>query len=188
LRRIRFPGKYKRRDHSTLPSITDTIHSKTLISFKEDQKLLDLSQFIPYKLAVLSTKIGLAFWPHYGARFDLEVADWRLLSILGQFGPVTAKDVCAFAAMHKTRVSRVISGLEKRRLVQRRVNRRDLREAFLSLTEEGRQMYEEIAPLALAFERDLMEHLSADDRFALEQALQKLSTALDAMSKPVPSA
>jgi DNA-binding MarR family transcriptional regulator len=162
-----------------LSSIADTIHSRTLISFKEDQKLLDLRQFIPYKLA---------FWPHYGARFDLEVADWRLLSILGQFGPVTAKDVCAFAAMHKTRVSRVVSGLEKRRLVQRRVNRRDLREAFLSLTEEGRQMYEEIAPLALAFERDLMEHLSGDDRFALEQALQKLSTALDAMSKPVPSA
>ncbi len=155
--------------------------------FRNELTLLNLTNFIPYKIAVLSAKIGLTFWAHYGERFDLEVADWRILSILGQFEPTTAKDVCSLAVMHKTRVSRVVSSLEKRRLVQRRLNRRDLREAFLSLTEEGRRMHDEIAALALAFEQDLMVHLSRDDRFALEQALQKLSSRLDAMSTPTSS-
>ena len=48
--------------------------------------------------------------------------------------------------MHKTKVSRAVALLEKRRLVARRANREDMREAFLSLTTAGRAMYEELAP------------------------------------------
>ena len=65
--------------------------------------------------------------------------------------------------------------LEKRRLVARRANREDMREAFLSLTTAGRAMYEEVAPHALEFARRLTDILSPGDREAFDRALKQLT-------------
>jgi DNA-binding MarR family transcriptional regulator len=65
--------------------------------------------------------------------------------------------------------------LERRKLVTRRANRADLREAFLSLTAAGRDIYNELAPIALDFARDLLESVDAADRAALDRALMKLT-------------
>ena len=50
---------------------------------------------------------------------------------------MTAKAIGAHTHMHKTKVSRAVALLEKRMLA-RRANRDDMREAFLSLTAAGR--------------------------------------------------
>ena len=57
-----------------------------------------------------------------------------MLVTLGQFGMMTAKSIGIHSHMHKTKVSRAVALLESRKLVTRRANRADLREAFLSLT------------------------------------------------------
>jgi len=77
--------------------------------------------------------------------------------------------------MHKTKVSRAVALLEKRRLLVRRANREDMREAFLSLTATGRAMYEELAPHALDFARRLTEILAPQDREAFNRAVQQLT-------------
>ncbi|WP_204271428.1 hypothetical protein, partial [Citrobacter freundii] len=70
--------------------------------------------------------------------------------------------------MHKTKVSRAVAILEKRQMVQRRANRQDLREAFLSLTGTGRAVYDDLVPVALTFAADLTEGLSRSERAELE--------------------
>jgi DNA-binding MarR family transcriptional regulator len=77
--------------------------------------------------------------------------------------------------MHKTKVSRAVALLERRKLVARRVNKADLREAFLSLTPAGRDIYNELAPIALDFARQLLDTVDAADRAALDRALKKLT-------------
>jgi DNA-binding MarR family transcriptional regulator len=77
--------------------------------------------------------------------------------------------------MHKTKVSRAVAELEKRKLVTRRANRADLRESFLSLTTTGRTIYEELAPGALDFARRLGEVVDPADRAAFERAMQRLT-------------
>jgi DNA-binding MarR family transcriptional regulator len=88
---------------------------------------------------------------------------------------MTAKAIGAHTHMHKTKVSRAVALLEKRRLVARRANREDMREAFLSLTTAGRAMYEEVAPHALEFARRLTDILSPGDREAFDRALKQLT-------------
>jgi DNA-binding MarR family transcriptional regulator len=88
---------------------------------------------------------------------------------------MTAKAIGAHTHMHKTKVSRAVALLEKRRLTARRANRDDKREAFLSLTAAGRTMYEEVAPHALDFARRLTEILSPNDREAFNRALKQLT-------------
>lgn len=65
--------------------------------------------------------------------------------------------------------------LERRKLVARRANRADLREAFLSLTPAGRDIYNQLAPIALDFAQKLLESVDAADRAALDRALRKLT-------------
>jgi DNA-binding MarR family transcriptional regulator len=77
--------------------------------------------------------------------------------------------------MHKTKVSRAVSDLEQRKLIVRRENRADRREAFLSLTPAGRAIYQELAPGALAFAQRLFETIDPADRAAFERAVARLT-------------
>ena len=77
--------------------------------------------------------------------------------------------------MHKTKVSRAVAQLEQRKLISRRANRADLREAFLSLTPAGRAVYEELAPRALDFTEKLFQAVNAADRAAFDRAVAQLT-------------
>jgi DNA-binding MarR family transcriptional regulator len=136
---------------------------------------LKLEHFLPYQLNVVSNLVSQALSRVYARRYGIGVPEWRLLVTLGQFEMMTAKAIGAHTHMHKTKVSRAVAQMEKRRLVARRANRDDKREAFLSLTASGRAMYEEIAPHALDFALRLTEILTPGDREAFDRALQQLT-------------
>jgi DNA-binding MarR family transcriptional regulator len=136
---------------------------------------LKLEHFLPYQLNVVSNLVSQALSRVYSRRYGIGVPEWRVLVTLGQFGVMTAKAIGAHTHMHKTKVSRAVALMEKRRLVARRANRDDLREAFLSLTASGRAMYEEVAPHAIDFARRLSEILTPVDRAVFDRALQQLT-------------
>jgi len=136
---------------------------------------LKLEEFLPYRLNVCANMVSNALSRIYAARYKIGVPEWRVLVTLGQFGMMTAKAVGIHSHMHKTKVSRAVAMLERRKLVARRVNRDDLREAFLSLTPAGRDVYSDLAPSALEFARQLLETVEPADRAALVRALNKLT-------------
>ena len=140
-----------------------------------DQAPLKLEHFLPYQLNVVSSLVSQALTRVYARRYGIGVPEWRVVVTLGQYGVMTAKAIGAHTHMHKTKVSRAVALLEKRRLIARRANREDMRETFLSLTNAGRTMYEEVAPHALEFARRLTEILSPSDREAFNRALQQLT-------------
>ena len=140
-----------------------------------EQAPLKLEQFLPYQLNVLASLTSLALSQIYARRYRIGVPEWRVLVTLGQFGVMTGKAIGEHTHMHKTKVSRAVAFMEKRKLLVRRVNRADMRETFLSLTPAGRAMYEEVAPHALDFVRRLTEILPAEDREAFYRALRQLT-------------
>jgi DNA-binding MarR family transcriptional regulator len=140
-----------------------------------DQAPLKLEHFLPYQLNVVSSLVSQALSRVYARRYGIGVPEWRVVVTLGQHEVMTAKAIGAHTHMHKTKVSRAVALLEKRRLVARRANREDMREAFLSLTAAGRVMYEEVAPHALEFARRLTDILSPSDREAFDRALEQLT-------------
>lgn len=136
---------------------------------------LKLEHFLPYQLNVVSNLASQALSRVYARRYGIGVPEWRVLVTLGQFGVMTAKAIGAHTHMHKTKVSRAVAQMERRRLVARRINRDDMREAFLSLTASGRTMYEEVAPHAIDFARRLTDILTPADRDAFNRALRQLT-------------
>ena len=137
--------------------------------------LLRLEDFLPHRLNVLSSLVSQALTRVYGQRYGIGIPEWRVLVTLGQYGVMTGKAVGAHTHMHKTKVSRAVAQLEQRRFVTRRANRADLREAFLSLTQAGRAVYEEAAPIALDFTKRLSEVVAPSDRAAFDRAMRQLT-------------
>src|SRR5437763_4477176 len=136
--------------------------------------ILRLDDFLPHRLNVLSSLVSQALTRVYG-RYGIGIPEWRVLVSLGQFGVMTGKAIGARTHMHKTKVSRAVTELERRKLLSRRANRSDLREAFLSLTPAGRAVYEELAPRALEFTARLSETVSASDQLAFDRAVKQLT-------------
>ena len=136
---------------------------------------LKLEQFLPYQLNVVASLVSLALSRVYARRYRIGVPEWRVLVTLGQYGVMTGKAIGAHTHMHKTKVSRAVAELERRKWLSRRANRSDLREAFLSLTPAGRAVYEELAPRALEFTARLSEAVSANDQLAFDRAVKQLT-------------
>jgi DNA-binding MarR family transcriptional regulator len=135
---------------------------------------LQLENFLPHRLNVLSSLVSQALTRVYG-QYGIGIPEWRVLVSLGQFGVMTGKAIGARTHMHKTKVSRAVAQLERRKYLARRANRSDLREAFLSLTPAGRAVYEELAPRALEFTAKLSEVVAQGDRAAFDRAVKQLT-------------
>jgi DNA-binding MarR family transcriptional regulator len=136
---------------------------------------LKLDEFLPYRLNVVTSLVSQALSRIYVDRYGIGVPEWRILVTLGEFETMTAKAIGAHSHMHKTKVSRAVTALEKRKFVTRRENRADRRETYLSLTPAGRAIYRELAPDALEFARRLFETVDAADRAAFERAIDRLT-------------
>jgi DNA-binding MarR family transcriptional regulator len=78
-------------------------------------------------------------------------------------------------------VSRAAQGLAKRRLVDRSPNEADGRSHRLALTDAGVQLHREIAPLALAYEANLLAGLDAGAISELKALLMRLERAAQAL-------
>jgi DNA-binding MarR family transcriptional regulator len=150
------------------------VRDSTAHAASGDAVLLTLEDFLPHRLNVLSSLVSQALTRVYG-RHGIGIPEWRVLVTLGEHGVMTGKAVGAQTHMHKTKVSRAVAQLEERKLVARRANRADLREAFLTLTPAGRAVYEELAPRALDFMQRLAEVVAPADRPAFDRAVKQLT-------------
>lgn len=140
----------------------------------ETDSPLQLENFLPYRLAVLSAVVtrGLA---GIHERHGLGPVEWIALMTLGEAGPMTATALGARNRMHKTRVSRAVTSLLRRELIVRTPNPTDMRKVSLRLSASGRSMYEESVPLALAFADRLVSACSQEERAVLERSLGRLA-------------
>lgn len=148
---------------------------------------LKLEDFLPYRLTICANLVSNALSRLYSERHKIGLPEWRVLVVLGQHDTMTAKAIGVHSDMHKTKVSRAVAVLEQSKLVTRRVNRADLREALLSLTPTGRSVYDELAPMAVDFARQLIEVVEPSDRPALDRALRKLSERSAQLSAASPT-
>lgn len=135
---------------------------------------LELERFLPYRLSVLSNTISAAIARDYGERFGLAVTEWRVLAVLGRYAGLSAVEVAERTAMDKVAVSRAVNSLLKSGRIKRGTHAEDKRRSVLSLSAKGRKVYDEVAPTALRYERELLSVLDREERAWLERILNKL--------------
>ena len=144
------------------------------MSLNRDAATLDLEHFLPYRLSVLSNRVSGAIARVYSDRFGLGVTEWRVMAVVGRYPELSAGEVAQRTAMDKVAVSRAVAGLVEAGRIERETHGDDRRRSVLRLSAAGRAVYDEIAPLALAFEQRLLDGMPADERDALFRLLDRL--------------
>ncbi len=135
---------------------------------------LILSEFLPYQLSITSNAVSDLIANSYRGRFGLKVPEWRLMAVLGERDSATQRELVAATAMDKVTVNRATKVLEDRDLIGRAPNKHDGRSHHLALTGTGRELYDQIVPLAQAMERQLERALEPGDADRLQLILARL--------------
>lgn len=136
--------------------------------------VLELDRFLPYRLSVLSNRISAEIAALYQERFGIGVTEWRVMAVLGRYPQVSAVEVAERTAMDKVAVSRAVNALLERGLLLREMHSDDRRRSVLALSPAGFEVYDQIVPLALDYERRLLDSLSPGER-------RRFDTLLDAL-------
>jgi DNA-binding MarR family transcriptional regulator len=136
--------------------------------------LLQLEEFLPYRLSVLSNRISAEIAALYESRFAISVTEWRVMAVLGRYPDVSAMEVADRTAMDKVAVSRAVNAMSERGLLSREVHSADRRRSVLALSEAGFAVYDQIVPLALEYERQLLAGLSRSESKRLDSLLDAL--------------
>lgn len=144
-----------------------------------DADTLVLKAFLPYRLMHAYERVSRDFAAIYGAHYDLSRPEWRCLATIGEFGRITATAIGRHSSMHKTKVSRAVFALEKRRWVRRDRDDADRRSEHLTLTAGGEKAYHDLVRTARSYEQSLREALGAEAD-ALERGLDAIETATGA--------
>jgi len=139
-----------------------------------EHAVLELERFLPYRLSVLSNRISQTIANAYADRFGLAVTEWRVIAVLGRYPGLSASEVAERTAMDKVAVSRAVARLLSRGLLQRDTHGGDRRRSVLELSEAGYKVYDDVVPVALRYERELIETLDDDERAMLDRLLAKL--------------
>ncbi|MEO1574850.1 MAG: MarR family transcriptional regulator [Pseudomonadota bacterium] len=141
-----------------------------------DSGELKLETFLPYLLSVASNTISGGIADLYAERFELSIPQWRIMAVVGRFDGLSARQVAERTAMDKVAVSRALKRLEDRGYLHRRMSNQDRRRSVLKLTDEGRAVYGQVAPMAVDYETRLLQTLSPEERATLSELLERLMT------------
>jgi DNA-binding MarR family transcriptional regulator len=135
----------------------------------------NLRQFLPYILNEAAEAVGLEFQRTYKERYGMLRTEWRVLFHLGQYGDMTARQVCDLARLHKTKVSRAVTALERKRFLTRTELAADRRHSVLTLTRQGRSVFHDLAREARAFDARIRADMTADESDVFQRCLMRIA-------------
>ena len=140
---------------------------------------LDLFRFVPFRLNRLSAEVSNALSDEYQVRYGLDIPEWRVLATLGfRSDACSAQYISDCTRTHKSTISRAVTALMERQIVERVENEADRREFRLRLTRKGRALYEELIPRLLRKEQEILSCLSAQERKDFAALLGKIEKSL----------
>lgn len=137
--------------------------------------LINLEQFLPFRISVLSNRVSANIAKIYGDRYGIAIPEWRVITILALYPGSSASEVSDRSAMDKVAVSRAVARLLERGFIRRETHGDDRRRSMLALSSSGRQVYETVAPLVNEMEGRLMSALSEEERRMLESLIDRLA-------------
>ncbi|MEL7256453.1 MAG: MarR family transcriptional regulator [Pseudomonadota bacterium] len=140
-----------------------------------DAKSFDLPDFLPYLLNQAAEAASLEFQKIYKGRYGMLRTDWRVLFHLGVYGPLTAKDIASRAGIHKTKISRAVTRLEKLRFLTRKRDANDRRFETLRLTPSGIAAFRDLRDAAQKYDAALTRDFRKEDTTMLREMLKRVA-------------
>lgn len=172
----------KHPDMPVLPELDDAVSPWT--DLPKDGAGLCVDDFITTRVVRTANLLRRQITMPYTERCGLSMAEWRLLSVLGQTGTLPFHELVSASVTDKALVSRVLRALQQRGLVDLQAKTSNPRHGLLcALTEQGYALYEENMPYARAAQARALHLLSRDERRTFFAVLDKLYRYYDAQEE-----
>lgn len=130
-----------------------------------------LEERLSYRCSLISTRITRFLAPMWEEQYGLTVITWRVMAVIGRYGPLSAKEVAAYTSTDAFFVSRAIEQLVGQKYVRRGADPRDRRRACLELTASGKAAHRKIETAINRLEAEFLAELSEPEREAMNAAL-----------------
>jgi DNA-binding MarR family transcriptional regulator len=138
--------------------------------------MTEIQDLLAYRVHTVANLISRGAELRYRREFGVSLWEWRTVALLGAAQDALSLGHLAHAAgIDKSQMSRVVSGLAKRRIVLREAHPGDGRGVHLTLTKSGRKLYEGLIRAASQRDSNLRDCLSSSEKAAFEKILAKLA-------------
>ncbi len=142
---------------------------------------LPLNRRFSYRLNMIGRALGQEMLLHVGREFGLNLAEYRILSVLADGKPPSIRDIAAHTQLDKAHVTRVLADLIRRGFVTQIVDKRDRRLRVVELTQAGRATIAATLPHSIERQRRLEQRLTESELRILWSALSVLSEEAEQM-------
>ena len=129
---------------------------------------------LPYRILLLAKMIDRVTSQHVREKAAMSLAEWRVISHVELMGRCSASEIADAAFVDRAEVSRAVGVLEGRGLIQREPHPRNRKSSLISLTEEGKRIYDSVREERSGMYEDWLGDLSADERRQLDIELRKV--------------
>ncbi|MBT9462558.1 MarR family winged helix-turn-helix transcriptional regulator [Hydrogenophaga sp.] len=138
-----------------------------------------LQDFLTYRLHRLAKLTDRQSIDAYAQVFGLGVGEARCLAAIGQFAPLSVKDLAARANLDKAQASRAAQMLVDRALVLKSASETDARGVVLTLTRTGRPLWKRVMRLIEQRNADIFGCLTSTEQRQLEGLFDRLIAHAD---------
>lgn len=139
----------------------------------------NLSEFLPYKLSVLSSRISKMLSKVYSAEYGLSVPEWRVLVHVARREKMSVREIHDSVYLDKPSVSRAVAKLEQAGFLAKSTCDTDHRLVEIEITQAGLEVFGGIVPEALSFQEKLLGAFSDAERDQLDALMERLHDVLD---------
>jgi DNA-binding MarR family transcriptional regulator len=116
-------------------------------------------------------------------RFNLPDAELRCLTLFGEERYLTSKGIAYKMNLVKSRVSRIIDGLLRKKLIQRFKDPEDSRVSLLSLTPDGQRKLDEINSFMEDIHSRVLQQMVPEQRKAVLTNLEILKASMESVKE-----
>ena len=101
------------------------------------------------------------------------------LATVERHGPLTPSEIATRERIQRPTVTRILSRLEEQGLIERTADLYDRRSSLVAVTDEGRELLDQLRTRKTAFLAARLETLEPDERATLERAADILERVLE---------
>ena len=138
--------------------------------------MTEITDLISYRLHTVANLLSRGAELRYRREFGVSLWEWRTVALLGaKDEPQSLGHLARAAGIDKSQMSRVVSGLAKRKLVVRDANDADGRGVHLRLSKDGRKLYDGLMRAAAQRDHAFRNCLTKSENQAFARILGKLA-------------
>ena len=138
--------------------------------------MTEIKDLLSYQVHMVANLLSRGAELRYRREFGVSLWEWRTIALLGASeDPQSLGHLARAAGIDKSQMSRVVSGLTRRKLVMRDTNDEDGRGVQLRLSKSGRRLYGGLIGAAAQRDAALRDCLSEREKTVFQRVLTKLA-------------